>query len=193
MQDRRDSGFRELPIVSGAGWVSGDSTVVSLEFIAALQKKFRSYIEADPVTKHWELGREENLRSRFKEPQYFANLAAKATAIRDVSQDVRLLYQVGGRSLSDAKAFFASEAADDFDIIAPHPCAWPDFPPPEEWLADFIDERRDAMRQYGVSFPMWFTEIGAPQNDARVSQMRSGDHPVRGMRFRMIFFYSNRI
>ena len=36
------------------------------------------------------------------------------------------------------------------------------------------------MRDLDVDLPMWFTEIGAPQNDAGVPQMRSGDNPVRG-------------
>lgn len=179
---RRNIGFQELPLVSGDGWVSDDTAAVSVDFIGALKAKIRSYFEADPLTEYWELGLEENLSSRFDEPVYFANLQAKAAAVREVANGVnlRFLYQVAGSSLSDANAFFASEAAQEFDIFAPHPYAWPDFPAPEEWLEAFIDDRRIAMQQHGIELPMWFTEIGAPQNDAEVPQMLSGNSPVRG-------------
>lgn len=184
MARRRDAGFQELPIVSGDGWVSDDSVAVPADFLAALEDKFRAYISADPAIEHWELGREENLSSRFEQRAYFANLESKAKAIRRASTDatpnLRLLYQIGGRSLGDAKAFFASTAVDDFDIFAPHPYAWPDFPTPETWLESYIAKQRDAMRQHGVDFPIWFTEIGAPQNDADVSRMLSGSKRVRG-------------
>ena len=181
---RRDIGFQELPLVSGDGWVTDDTATVPDEFLTALQDKIRPFFEADPLTEHWELGREENLSSRFEEPSYFANLKAKAAAIREaangVNPNLRFLFQLAGQSLTDVEEFLASEAASEFDILAPHPYAWPDFPTPEEWLEDFIDERRAAMEGRGVDFPMWFTEIGAPQNDAQVEQMLSGENPVRG-------------
>ena len=184
MARRRDAGLQELPIVSGDGWVSDDSVAVPADFLAALEDKFRAYISADRAIEHWELGREENLSSRFEQRAYFANLESKAKVIRRASTDatpnLRLLYQIGGRSLGDAKAFFASAAVDDFDIFAPHPYAWPDFPTPEMWLESYIAKQRDAMRQHGVDFPIWFTEIGAPQNDAGVSRMLSGSKRVRG-------------
>lgn len=184
MKRRRVKGLLELPLVSGDGWTSDDASPVTGEFIEALQDKIRRYFKADRKIEHWELGREENLRSRFEEPRYFANLKTKTAAVREVAEDVnpgiRFLYQVAGRSLTDVKDFLASEAADEFDILAPHPYLWPDFPAPEEWLEAFIDERRRAMQQAGRNMPMWFTEIGAPQNDARVSQMLSGSARVRG-------------
>ena len=140
--------------------------------------------EADPATVHWELGREENLRSRFDEPFYFANLKAKAAAARRAADSVgaprRFLYQIGGRSRSNMITFLESEAAEEFDIIAPHPYAWPDFPAPETWLEEFIVDRQAVVAASGHDFPMWFTEVGAPQNDANVEQMLSGSSPVRG-------------
>lgn len=184
MQRRRDKGLLELPLISGDRWTSDDAVPVSSHFIKALKNEIRRYFKADPAVSHWELGREENLRSRFDQPRYFANLKAKVAAVREVAMDVspkiRFLYQVAGRSLTDVKKFLASEAADEFDILAPHPYVWPDFPAPEEWLEAFIDTRRSAMQQAGRNMPMWFTEIGAPQNDARVPQMLSGKEPVRG-------------
>jgi len=186
LQQRRDAGLLELPMISGKRWVSDGDRPVSTKFLETLHDRFREYITADPAATHWELGREENLSRRFEKPAYFANLAAKAAAIRNASEgitdDLRLIYQIGGRSLSDAKSFLASEAAVHFNILAPHPYFWPDFPAPEKWLEQFIDQRREAMQENGVDMPMWFTEIGAPQNDAAVAQMLSGDKPVRGHR-----------
>ncbi len=182
MNRRRNIGLQELPLVSGDGWVSNDSAAVSSDYIGALKDKIRPYFEADPLTEYWELGIEENLSGSFDEPVYFANLQAKVAAVREVSNGVnlRFLYQIAGLNLSDAKVFFASEAAKEFDIFAPHPYAWPDFPAPEEWLEAFIDEQGSAMQQHGIELPMWFTEMGAPQNDAQVAQMLSGNSPVRG-------------
>ena len=184
MQNRRDIGLLELPIVSGDGWSTDDTRPVSADFLEEFENRIRGYFEADPATRHWELGREENLRSRFEEPHYFGNLRAKAAAARraadSVGADVRFLYQIGGRSRSNMVTFLESEAADEFDIIAPHPYAWPDFPTPETWLADFIDERWRVLEESGHDFPMWLTEVGAPQNDARVRQMLSGSSRVRG-------------
>ena len=186
LQQRRDAGLLELPMISGKRWVSDDARPVSKKFMEILHDRFREYITADPAATHWELGREENLSRRFEKPAYFANLAAKAAAIRNASEgvtdDLRLIYQIGGRSLSDAKSFLASDAAIHFDILAPHPYFWPDFPVPEKWLEQFIDQRREAMQDNDIDMPMWFTEIGAPQNDAAVAQMLSGDRPVRGHR-----------
>lgn len=184
MERRREIGLQELPIVSGDGWTSDDTQPLSQEFLEEFQSRIAGYFEADPSTAHWELGREENLRSRFRDPYYFANLKAKAAAARAaadrVNPDIKFLYQIGGRSRSDMVAFLESEAAQEFDIIAPHPYAWPDFPTPETWLETFIDERRAELVRTGHEFPMWFTEVGAPQNDAAVSQMLSGSSPVRG-------------
>jgi len=183
MQNRRDIGLLELPIVSGDGWTTDDTRPVSSDFLEEFEGKIREYFEADRATRHWELGREENLRSRFGEPYYFPNLKAKAAAARraadSVDAEVRFLYQIGGRSRSNMVSFLESEAAEEFDIIAPHPYAWPDFPTPETWLGEFIDERRRIIEESGRDFPMWFTEVGAPQNDAN-ARMLSGRSPVRG-------------
>jgi hypothetical protein len=172
MQKRRDMGLRELPLVSGDGWTNDDT------------KRIRGYFEAEPAIEHWELGREENLRSRFEEPFYFANLKAKAAAARRIADEVnprmRFLYQIAGRSLSDMTSFLESEAAAEFDILAPHPYAWPNFPTPETWLEAFIDERWSEIARTDRNFPMWFTEVGAPQNDADVLLMLSGKSPVWG-------------
>lgn len=183
MVRRRTTGLQELPIIVGDGWTSEDSVVVSERFLATLKDKVRLYFEADAATDHWELGLEENLNQRFSQPVYFANLKAKAAAARDVAEEVnsnvRFVYQIAARNSVDAEKFFASEAASEFDILAPHPYAWPDFPTPDEWLAKFIAELRIAMQRHNVDFPLWFTEIGAPQNDAHVLQMFSGGNAVR--------------
>lgn len=184
MQERRDIGLLELPIVSGDGWTTDDEQPVSSRFLDRFETRIRGYFEADPATRHWELGREENLRSRFGHPYYFANLKAKAAAARRAADSagapVRFLYQIGGRSRSNMVSFLESEAAAEFDIIAPHPYAWPDFPTPETWLEEFLDDRRSELIRTGYDFPMWLTEVGAPQNDANVEQMLSGSSPVRG-------------
>lgn len=181
---RRKRGLQELPMVYGDKWASDDNAAVSSEFLMALTDKIRPYFKADVANGHWELGIEENLRSRYLAPAYFANLKAKVAAVRAVADefnpDMRFLFQIAETRVGDAEKFFESEAAAEFDILALHPYAWPDFPTPERWLDTYIDEIRSAMRKHGVDFPIWITEIGAPQNDARVSMMSSGNNPVRG-------------
>ncbi|MBT8077990.1 MAG: hypothetical protein KJO31_05400 [Gammaproteobacteria bacterium] len=183
---RRDAGYHELPLVSGNGWAGDDSSNIADAQLDELSSRFGTYISADPNVRYWELGREENLGRRFEQSAYFDNLAAKAAALRRAAVErgisVKFIYQIGGRSLTDARKFFASDAAEEFDIVAPHPYYWPEFPTPEKWLARFIGDRRAAMQENGLDMPMWFTEIGAPQNDARLPTMYSGRHPVPGHR-----------
>lgn len=182
--DRRTAGFSELPLISGERWRSDDQRDLPATFLENLSARFRAYAKADKSVRFWELGREENLGRRFAQSAYFDNLAAKVAAIRGATSNdggpIKLIYQIGGRSLSDARAFFASDAAAHFDIVAPHPYHWPDFPTPETWLARFIEDRRAEMQKHGLSMPMWFTEIGAPQNDAQLETMYSGKHRVPG-------------
>lgn len=186
MSRRRSVGVQELPIVTGDGWTSDDTAPVSDAFLGKLEDRIRQYMAADPSMTYWELGLEENLGRRFSEPFYFDNLKAKAATVRHVANDInpnaRLLFQIAGRKANDARDFLASNAAAEFDILAPHPYAWPFFPTPEKWLAGFIDDLRSVMRRYGDDYPLWMTEFGAPQNDARVAMMFSGAKPVRGLR-----------
>lgn len=181
---RRERGLQELPLVFGDRWTTNDNSPVSDTFLKTLTDRIQPYFEADANIDHWELGIEENLRRQFAAPAYFANLRAKVAAVREVADalnpQMRFLYQIAETRVSDAEKFFASEAAAAFDILALHPYAWPDFPTPERWFDTYMDDLDHAMRKHSVKFPIWFTEIGAPQNDARVAQMYSGRNPVRG-------------
>lgn len=185
MRARRAAGLQELPLIIGDGWASDDSSPLSESFLDSLEDRVREYIDAAPATRHWELGLEENLQDRFSEPSYFDNLGLKAAAVRAAMRranpEARLVYQIAGRRIDDISTFLSSDAASQFDILAPHPYAWPHFPTPEKWLAEYIDDIHGAMRRRSLEFPLWFTEFGAPSNDAGVMLMYSGFKPVRAL------------
>ena len=169
-----ENGVIEVPVVAGDTWDSGD--------LAKISDMMTQFFEAEPRVPVWELGLEENLERGWE-----ANLpqtARKIAAVRDVKQainpDIRLVYQVANRGKQDIETFLASEAADHIDILALHPYSWPDFEAPETWLAEWISVVESLLTKLDLAFPIWFTEIGAPQNDDNVPQMYSGSSPIRG-------------
>ena len=168
MQERTDVGTLELPLVIRKEWAVDDSTRLSPERLQRLKEAIKTYFQADPKVLYWELGIEENLGQRYKQSFYWPNLAAKVEAIREVADQVnpniKLIYQIAERRMSNIEAFFQSEAAKSFDIVALHPYAWPDFPSPDEWLVDYLDQSKAMMAANKLSMPIWFTEVGAPHH-----------------------------
>lgn len=129
------------------------------------------YFQANPTSLYWELGIEENLgfrRQGDKWPYYWPNLEAKARAVRDaataVNPQIKLIFQIAEIDPKSLDKFLASDAAKQFDILSLHPYAWPDFPPPDKWMPDYLAEAHALMTKYGAVKPIWFTEIGAPVN-----------------------------
>lgn len=166
MKQRRSAGVIELPIIVDDAWLSDDSKRISERQLAQLAGRAEAYFAADPQTLFWETGIEENLSQRFRQPYYWTNLALKARALRsaaDRSQPaIKLVYQVAELRGRDVDAFLASEAAAHYDVLSLHPYAWPDFPPPEQWLPDFLARVRQSMAGNDRTLPIWFTEVGAP-------------------------------
>jgi hypothetical protein len=166
IEKRRVAGSVELPIISGAEWKSDDYEPVKPTQLAQLEKRAREYFAADPGTIYWETGIEENLGGRFKRPYYLTNLAAKSDAVRaaadDANPDIKLIFQIANIRYRDVGVFMRSAAAKNYDILSLHPYNWPDFPPPEEWLTNYLDRARSEMKQSGRVLPIWVTEIGAP-------------------------------
>jgi hypothetical protein len=171
IQYRTDRGFTELPIVSGGEWDSDSATPVSLGQLQRLRLAMADYFKADPGAHAWELGLEENLqlRSHRDNWKYFwPNLDAKASAVRQAAADagvtVELAYQIAEIDLRSVEDFLASPASKQFDVLSLHPYAWPDFPPPEKWMPAYLSQVHELMARYKTSLPIWFTEIGAPQD-----------------------------
>lgn len=168
---RQARGLTELPIVIGGEWDSDNTKPVSAEQLQKLQTKMRQYFAADPTALYWELGLEENLgyrAHRDKWPYYWPNLEAKARAVRDAAQAVnpkiKLIFQIAEIDPKSLDQFLASDAAKQFDILALHPYAWPDFRAPESWMPKYLAQAHALMKKYGEDKPIWFTEIGAPIN-----------------------------
>jgi len=166
MEKRRAAGSIELPIITGSEWKSDDYQPIGSPQLKRLAKRAREYFAADPGTVFWETGIEENLGGRFKRPFYLANLAAKSDAVRaaadDVNPDIKLIFQIANMNTRDVGVFMESGAAKNYEILSLHPYNWPNFPPPEKWLSDFLAKARDEMKQTGRVLPIWVTEIGAP-------------------------------
>lgn len=171
MRRRRAAGATELPLVMGAEWEQDDSRAIGGADLTALEARLRHYFAADPKTRYWELGLEENLDARYRQPFYWSNLAAKATAARrGAAADVRFIYQIAELDIAPVQRFLSSAAAARFDVLALHPYAWPDFPAPERWLGKYLQSVRDVMRKTGTDIPIWFTEVGAPQHGNAAGQ-----------------------
>ncbi|MGD2137720.1 MAG: hypothetical protein PVF08_05630, partial [Gammaproteobacteria bacterium] len=171
IEKRRSRGMLELPIVDGDGWKTDDTRPISPAELDLLGARIKRYFAAHPATRYWELGIEENLSRRFKQPYYWPNLAAKVRVVRkaadEINPDIRLVYQIAELRMKAIRKFLQDPVAREFDILSLHPYAWPDFPSPEEWLDDFIDEVRSLMHTEGLNMPIWFTEVGVPHHGNR--------------------------
>lgn len=171
MDQRRNVGLIELPMAVGTGWDSDDTVAISAADLGALKTKITGFFQADPQVLFWELGIEENLKSTYNDPFYWPNLAAKVNAVRQaadaVNPNIKLIYQVVSTKYTvggSIDKFLSSSAAQTFDILSLHPYKWPDFPAPETWLAQLIDDTTAQMQAKGVTMPIWFTEVGAPHH-----------------------------
>ncbi len=166
MEKRRSAGSVELPIITGSEWKSDDYKAIADDQLKRLAKKVRDYLAADRATLYWETGIEENLGGRFERPFYLKNLAAKSDVIRaaanEVNPDIKLIFQIANMHYEDVGSFMRSDASKNYDVLALHPYKWPNFPPPEEWLKNFLSKARAQMKDSGRELPIWVTEIGAP-------------------------------
>lgn len=167
--DRRAHGLTDLPLAIGEDWVSDGAKPVSAEQLQRLHHRMLQYFRAEPSVPAWELGIEENLGWRAHRgdwPYYWQNLEAKAKAVRraadEVDPKIKLIYQVAELDIRSVEDFCRSAAAAQFDVLALHPYAWPDFPPPARWMPDYVGRVRALMRRCHSEKPIWFTEIGAP-------------------------------
>ncbi len=184
---RRNAGLEELPLVEGAywdsdwngsSWVSVDDTkVITNSRLNNLKAKFQGLVHAEPSVKYWELGREENLGSRYTQAHYWDNLNSKAQACRDAvtaegAANVNFIYQiVDHNNTNHIQQFLTNSASSRFQILSLHPYAWnnypaTDYPDPELWLGKFIDDTHTTLANNGrATMPIWFTEMGAPVQD----------------------------
>ena len=173
------AGQVETPIVVDVPWDSDDSVAIPQPQLDALHQMMQQYFDADARVPTWELGLEENLSyDPLNDTRYFDNLAAKFQTVRDavpLGQSRQLVYQVVtvDPTLPDDQAFLqtllASPAADQFDALSIHPYDWNQFRSPESWLPGLVANLQTMLVASGHGdLPIWFTEVGAPQNDAGV-------------------------
>lgn len=188
MEYRLLNGKIEIPLVIGGPWKCDNTRPISGEQLDRLYEYLVTLFSADPKVPVWELGLEENLawrRNKSKWRYYWQNLAAKLRVAREareaVNSSIRIAYQIAEFDFEALRTFFESGVAEAVDVLSLHPYRWPNFEDPEEWHDAFIERVRKLMREYGRMLPIWYTEVGAPQNDMGVPQMYSDGHPVRGL------------
>lgn len=184
MEKRRSHGLLELPIIVGDEWKSDDMQPVGEGQLERLEAKIRKFFEADPTTRYWEAGIEENLRHRYETPYYWPNLEKKLKAVKSAADkantDVRVIYQVAEIRLQDVRTFLKDPASRLIDILSLHPYAWPDFPDPEEWLDDYMNEVRMLLSMNNRDMPIWFTEVGVPHQGGKPGGFFG--YPKKGVR-----------
>ncbi len=188
MDYRRRHGRIEIPLVIGGPWRCDNTRPISKGQLMSLRDYLVKLFSTDPNVPVWELGLEENLawrRNKDEWAYYWQNLVAKLRVAREakdmVNPNIKIAYQIAELDFEALEEFFRSGAADLVDILSLHPYKWPNFETPETWHDQFIQQVRKLMQKYGRELPIWYTEVGAPQNDAGVPQMYSDGHPVRGL------------
>ena len=176
---RHDHGEIELPLIAGDTWKSGSPQDVATMMADLFRADPR--FDGTPAVPAYELGLEENLAGG----DFEAKLADRAEKFRlvqaekaTVAPSVKLLYQVANVGLAPYRKLFASPLAKEIDVLAAHPYTWNGWPSPDEWHDKFVDDLRAAMAAAGVDIPIWYTEIGAVQNDADVPIIFSGVKPT---------------
>ncbi|RLF16960.1 MAG: hypothetical protein DRJ66_02070 [Thermoprotei archaeon] len=188
MDYRRKYGRIEIPLIIGEPWECDNTKPISKEQLQRLHDYLFKLFSADPNVPVWELGLEENLKLRAHRDgwKYFwHNLKEKLKVAQEaknkVNPNIKIAYQIAELDYRALKEFFESGAADYVDILSLHPYKWPYFETPEVWHDLFIKEVRKIMRTYGKEIPIWYTEVGAPQNDAGVPRMYSNGKPVKAL------------
>ncbi len=165
---RKSSGMLELPIVTGQDWYSEDFKPVSETQLRSLASRVETFFRAVPDLDYWELGIEENLRPNYHKEFYWDNLEAKVKKVREtlerVAPHIRLIYQIAATQADRIEPFAQSRAAKYFDILSLHPYKWPDFPDPDAWLPELINQSRMILKANNLDMPIWFTEVGAPHH-----------------------------
>jgi hypothetical protein len=176
---RRDHGQVELPLIMGENWKSG--TPVQIAGMMATLFRADPGFDGKPDVPVYELGLEENLNS----DDFVKSLAGTAKKFRAVQAEkarlapsVKLAYQVAGTDISPYRTLFESPLGKEIDILAAHPYRWHGWPSPDDWHDGFVDQIRAAMAANGVTVPIWYTEVGAVQNDADVQIIFSGARPT---------------
>ena len=188
MEYRRRYGRIEIPLVIGEPWKCDNTKPISKSQLQELYVFLIKLFNADPNVPVWELGLEENLKLREHRDtwKYFwYNLKEKLKIAQEaknkVNPNIKIAYQIAEFDYKALEEFFKSGAADYVDILSLHPYKWPYFETPEVWHDLFIKEVRKIMKAYGKELPIWYTEVGAPQNDAGVPRMYSGNTPVKAL------------
>ena len=182
LEKRYSKELFELPIIVGKEWKSSDKKPIEQKQLEELENEITRYFKAHPETRYWETGIEENLRHRYKTQWYWPNLSAKIDAIKSAADktdiDIRLIYQIAELRLGDVETFLNHPVSRNFDILALHPYAWPDFPTPEEWLAAHIKKVNQLLKSRNLDLPIWFTEIGVPHQGGRPGELFG--YPAKG-------------
>lgn len=170
--DRENAGLVELPLVAGGDWpsINMDADPIQQSQLDTIRRGLADHLRTTPEVTHWELGIEENLGNNFHQAKYYwPNLDKKVTAARaaadDAGVDPNYIFQIAepDSRRPDIPLWLSSDAAPKFDILALHPYAWPDFQPPESWMEDLMSYVYQQMDDTGRSFPVWVTEVGAPE------------------------------
>jgi len=179
LEKRHKRGEIELPLIAGDTWKLGSPQDVAA-MMADLFTADPRFDDA-PSVPAYELGIEENLAGG----DYEAKLADRAEKFRlvqaekaELAPSVKLAYQVANVDLAPYRALFGSPLGKQIDVLAAHPYPWHGWPSPDEWHDNFVDGLRAAMAAAGIDIPIWYTEVGAVQNDAHVPIIFSGVKPT---------------
>ncbi len=190
---RYNQGQLEIPVVIAEPWPTDDTQPVGQAQLDKLQSMFQQYFAADSRVPAWELGIEEQLSHNVSDhPFYFDNLQAKFQAAKSARDLVfpggdgpKLVYQVVNANSNWLDSLFSHPVIDSIDVLANHPYDWSGFHDidTDPWHLNQLANIRSVMKQYGKFPELWYTEGGAPINDAEIdvapavpgNQMYAGD------------------
>jgi DNA-binding XRE family transcriptional regulator len=179
LEPARAQGQMELPIVLGDVWNKGS--------LKEVRRLMRGIFKADPrfegttYIPAYELGIEENLgKGSFADrmPHTIEKFQIAKVERDRVDPSIKLAYQVANLGLGPYRVVMESGLGAELDVFSVHPYPWSDWPSPDIWHDEFVDDVRAIMTDNGVDIPIWYTEVGSVQNDAEVPLMFSGRRPV---------------
>lgn len=181
-----NKGFQPVPWVprqTGSYWNWNDSQPITDTQLQLLEQQMEAYFRVNPQIICWEVGWEENVQfsngTRLTDyPYYWANLKRKIEvtkrAANRVSPNIKLCYQISTTTPNvHVLPFVTSEAAAFYDVLAFHSYKFDNFPMPDTWLLQTINEAKNLVQQYRPHLSLWITETGAPNDALTIQQSAS--------------------
>ena len=149
----RAAGLVNVPLLHGKAWKApaGDEIPFDEDHERALRARLAAVLDAVvaaglPLPTRWQAGLESNRGDLLARPLYHANYAAKLAVLRAElearapGRRFELVASFSGFDYEEYRALRAGEAWPAIDVLSANLYRWREFPMPDTWLPQAIDE-----------------------------------------------------